>query len=212
MPDENFGDLIAFTDVEAKVLAHYKTWMHAWLCAREHYVDLPVNTISRPRSYATKQTFTALPGQEQTPLFLAVSDGFASEPGRHGSGVYDAYLHFGIAVVCYGNDGSARTLCGHYQTAIVGIATRHRGIDGGSIDMYDFTNLRIEDIDEEAAGRSMAAVRMDLIYRVRGFASEGPALSEPPPDPEPPQPDDPLVEEVTVTVNNYEVDEELPSG
>src|SRR3954469_3337462 len=201
MPDENFGELIAFTDVEAKVLGHYKTWMHTWLCARERKLALPINTISRPRSYAVKQTFTALPGQEQTPLVLAVSDGFSSEPGRHGSGVYDAYLHFGIAVVCYGNDGSARELCGHYQTAVVGIATRNRSLDGGNIDMFDFVNLRIEDIDEEASGRSMAAVRLELVYRVRGFASGQPSLALPPIDPETTQGDDPLVEEVTVTVN-----------
>jgi hypothetical protein len=213
MADQNFGSLVAFNDVEDKILAHYKLWMHTWLAARERSVGIPVSTISRPRSYIVKQTFTALPGEEQTPLVVAVSDGFSQEPQRRGSGDYDAYFRFGIAVVCYGNDGSARKLCGHYQTALAGIALRHRGIDNGAIDMYEFINLRIEDIDEEAIGRSMAAVRMELVYRVTDFASERPALAliQPPPNPDDPQPDDPPVETVVVGANNYKADEEIPS-
>jgi hypothetical protein len=214
MADENFGRLIAFTDVEDLVIGHYKLWMHTWLCARERKLSLPINTIARPRSYIVKQTFTALPGEEQTPIVIAVSDGFSGEPERRGTGVHDAYFRFGIAAMCMGSGHSARLMCGHYQAALAGIALRNRSIDGGTVQFSDFVNLRIEDLDEEAVGRSLAAVRMEVVYKVPGFVSERPAptLIVPPPDPEDPQPDDPEVETVTVEANNYLVSEELPSG
>jgi hypothetical protein len=210
MPDQNFGSLTAFSDVEDAVLLHYKLWMHAWLSARERKLLLPVNTIARPRSYLVKQTFTALPGEEQTPIVIAVCDGFAREPERRGSGVYDAYLRFGIAVMCMGN--SARALCGHYQAAVLGIAVHHRAIAGGLASLDDFSDLHIDNVEEEAVGRVIAAVRMELVYKVPEFANENPALVIVPPDPEEPQPDDPEVETVTVLTNNYQVDEEIPSG
>lgn len=212
MPDQDFGSLLSFHDVEQKVLAHYKLWMHTWLCARERKVNLPINTIARPRSYIVKQTFTALPGEEQTPIVIAVSNGFAAEPARHGSGDYDALLRFGIAAVCMAVENSTRELAGHYQAVLAGIAIRHRGIDDGSIRLEDFVDMRVEDIEEEQTGRSMSAVRLELVYKVNDFVSERPALLEPPIDPEPPQPDDPPVETVHVDVNNYKVDEEIPSG
>lgn len=213
MPDQNFGSLLSFADIEDKVLGHYKLWMHTWLSARERHVGLPVNTIARPRSYIVKQSFTALPGEEQTPIVIAVSDGFAAEPERRGSGEHIALFRFGIAAVCYGSNGSGRKLCGHYQAALVGIALRHRGIDNGSIVMNEFVNLRIdEDIEIESAGRSLSAVRLEVIYKVNNFAGERPAPADiifPPDDPEGPQPDDPLVETVEVEVNNYKVNEDL---
>ena len=213
MPDSEFGELIGFSDVEDTVLLHYRTWMHTWLCARERKLNLRINTISRPRSYIVKQTFTALPGEESTPLVIAVSDGFASEPERRGSGDWCAYLRFGIAVMCSGGpEGSARAMCGHYQTAIVGIATRHRSLDDGAVQFEDFNNLRIEDVDEEAIGRSLCAVRMEVVYKVPNFSGESPAPLQPPDNPEDPQPDDPEVQDVLITVNNYLVDEEIPSG
>jgi hypothetical protein len=213
MADEVFGPLVAFSDVEDQVLAHYKLWMHTWLCARERAVNLDVGAIARPRSYVIKQSFTALPGEESTPLVVVVSDGFAAQPERRGSGRHDARFRFGIAVVCYGIEGSARELCGHYQAAILGIALRHRTING-VIEMDDFVDLKIEDIDEEVMGRSMAAVRITLWYKVPGFADEYPALDliEPPVDPGTPQPPLPEVETVDVETEKYQVTESLPYG
>lgn len=211
MPDETFGQLISFSDVEILVLDHYKTWMHTWLCARERAIGIPVGSLTRPRSYITKQTFTALPGEEQTPLVITVSDGFAAAPTRRGSGRYDAVFRMGIAVMCSGSDGSARKLCGHYQTAIGGIALRHRNI-GDMIVLDDIVDMRIEDVDEEVIGRSLTAVRLVLEYRVADFFSEYPALNlvEPPVDPEEPQPDLPEVEAVYATAENYKADEDIP--
>jgi len=144
-------------------------------------------------------------------MIICVSDGFATEPTRRARGEHDALFRFGIAAVCYGNNGVARTLAGHYQTALLGIALRHRVIDNGLIDFWDFNDLRIEDIEEEALGRSMAAVRLEVVYRVQSFANEFPALAleQPPIDPEEPQPDLTSVETVTVDVENYRVDEDF---
>lgn len=215
MADEKFGSLLAFSDIEDAVLAHYKLWMHTWLCARERKLSIPVNTIARPRSYIVKQTFSALPGEEQTPLVIAVCDGFAQATDRRGSGEHDAYLRFGIVTVCMGSNGASRKLCGHYQTAMLGIALRHRTAAGGLIALSEFVDLRIEDIDDEALGRSLSSVRLELVYKVQGFAGERPTpdhIVAPPIDPENPQPGDPPVESVNVTVDPYKVDEEIPRG
>jgi hypothetical protein len=208
MADQNFGELIAFSDVEEVVLDHYKIWMHTWLSARERKRGIPVGSISRPRSYLVKQTFTALPGEEQTPIVIAVCDGFAGDPQRRGNGDYDAELRFGIAVMCMGT--SARELCGHYQAALLGIALHNRSIAGGLAQLCDFVDLKIDNVEEEALGRTIAAARLELTYKVPSFASELPALITLPENPEEPQPDDPEVETVIIDVNKYLASEELP--
>lgn len=204
MPDQSFGSLTAFTDVEQKVLAHYKTWMNTWLAGRERSLEIPVGTIARPRSYLVKQTFMALPGEESTPCVIAVCDGFQEPAERRGTGKYSAYLRFGIAAMCYGNDGSARALAGHYQVALLGIATHHRTVEDGTASMCEFRDLKIDDVDEQSLGRSMCAVRLELTYKVNDFASETP-VPELLPDVESPHPDDPLVETVIIDVEKEAV-------
>jgi hypothetical protein len=194
MADQNYGPLWAFTDVEDLILAHYKKWLPQWISARERKMGIIPNTIARPRSFIVKQMFTALPGEEQTPLVIIVSDGFSSEPGRRGTGVWSAGMRVGIAVMCMGGgEGQARALCGHYQAALLGVALKHQVVDDDSqVHLSEFVNLRIEDIDEEAVGRSLAAVRMELVYTVNHFAED----VRPPdyvPDPITPDPDDPYV-------------------
>jgi hypothetical protein len=193
MPDETFGPLWAFTDIEQAVLGHYKHWINIWLGGRERRLGIPPLTIARPKSYIAKQTFTALPGEERTPIVISVCDGFADTPQRRGDGTYDAWMRFGIAVVCMASiEGAARQLAGHYQSVLVGIALKHRSIRDGQIVMNQFVDLRVEDIDEEDIGRSMSAVRVELIYKVQHFAEDfnPPEWIEPPIEP---HPDDPVV-------------------
>jgi hypothetical protein len=206
MADDNFGPLISFTDVEDAVQNHFKRWLSIWLPARERRLGIPTGTIARPRSYIVKQTFTALPGEELTPLVITVSNGFAAEPEQHGDGQIDAVLRFGVAVVCLGTN--PRALAGHYQAVIVGIAMKHQAI-ADNIALFDFIDLRIEDIDDEVLGRTMTAVRIDLAYKVQSFAEtvKPPAWIEPPPDPVPPQPDDPEVETVITDVESVPIEE-----
>jgi hypothetical protein len=209
------GPLNAFTDVESLVLAHYKYWAHTWLLIREAQQNLAYGTIARPRSYIVKQTFTALPGEEQTPCVIAVSDGFSEQPQRRGSGRYDTYFRFGIAVVCMANGPfSARAMAGHYQSVIMGIALSHRTVDtDGKISMCQFVNLRMEDIDEETIGRSMAAARLEVVYCAKEFAAEYPNPDYVPDD-ELPGPVVPgaTVEQVLVDVDPYRVSEVMPDG
>ena len=206
------GTLNAFSDVEALVLDHYRHWMHTWLLIREAQQNLAYNIIARPRSFIVKQTFTALPGEEQTPCVICVSDGFSEQPERRGSGTYDAYFRFGIAVVCMANGPiTARAMAGHYQAAIMGIALSHRTVDtDGKISMCEFVNLRMEDIDEETIGRSMAAARLEVVYCAKEFAAEYPTPDFVP-NYDPPEPDlpGPVVDQVFVDVENYGT-EELP--
>jgi len=207
------GPLNAFTDVETLVLAHYKHWMHTWLLVREAQQNLAPNTIARPRSYIVKQMFTALPGEEQTPCVIAVSDGFSEQPERRGNGIYDTYFRFGIAVVCMANGPfSARVMAGHFQAAIMGIALGHRTVDpDGKIKMCDFVNLRMEDIDEETIGRSMAAARLEVVYCCNEFAAEYPTPDYVPDDQLPgPVGPEAVVDHVYVDVDSYRSNEEFP--
>jgi len=205
MPDQKFGPLVSFTDVEKAVLAHYKLWMHTWLSARERRLNIPVMALARPRSYIIKQTFTALPGQERTPMVICVCDGFRKETRRRGDGVHTAYLRFGIATVCMADGpNSVRDLVGHYQAATLGIALKHQKVND-YIQLDELVDLKIDDVDEEAIGRSMTACRIELTYRVNNFVEEFDPPGEPeqpPPDPEEPQPDSPPVEHVYIDVEN----------
>jgi hypothetical protein len=199
--DANYGPLWAFTDVEELILAHYKKWLPQWLTARERKVGIFPGAISRPKSYIVKQMFTALPGEEQTPLVIVVSDGFSAEPTRRGTGVWNSGMRVGIAVMCMGADGGqARALCGHYQAALLGVALKHQAVDeAGMVHLSDFVDLKIENIDEEAVGRSLCAVRMELVYTINDFVED----MNPPdyvPDSITPDPDDSLVEEVLIDV------------
>lgn len=204
MPDSNYGPLLAFTDVEDAVLDHYRLWMDLWLAARERKLDLTYGTIARPRSYIVKQTFTALPGEERTPIVIAVSDGLQDEPVRRGDGHYEVRFRFGIVGVVLGSDNiKSRAMAGHYQSALLGIAVKLPKVtinDDFYAKMVDFRDIRIEDIDEESSGRSMAAVRLELSYEVAGFVEDHNPPTYIPPGGDPgPDPDDPIVEEVIIT-------------
>jgi hypothetical protein len=206
MADANYGPLWAFTDVEQLILAHYKLWLPQWLSARERHVGLPVGTIARPRSFIVKQTFTALPGEESTPLVIVVSNGFTGEPSRRGTGYWNAEMRVGIAVMCMGaGEGQARALCGHYQAAVLGVALKHKVVDeDGFVFLCDFSDLKIDDIEDEAMGRSICAVRLDLAYKINMFVADTDPPVLVPPDDIDPLPDDPEVETVHIDVNQVE--------
>lgn len=201
MADERFGPLIGFSDVEIALLHHVKDRVSPWLGARERKVGIVEGTISRPRSYTIKQTFTALPGEEQTPAIIIVSDGFAEDTYRKGDGRHKAYLRLSVAVMVMSVEAlPARSLCGHYQAALLGLVMKHQRV-GDLAALHELRDMKIDDIDEEATGRSLAACRIDLVYCVDNFVEEAnpPDLTIPGP-----QPDDPLVHEVIVDVELLE--------
>jgi hypothetical protein len=196
--DRNYGPLVGFTDVEKALIDHIKGLIHPWLGARERQQGIAPGTLARPRSYIRKQTFTALPGQEQTPAIIVVSDGFLDPTRRAGTGSHSAFLRFAVAAFVMANEQEqTRDLAGHYQAALIGLCLKHRTIGPG---MYvsALRDLKVDDVDEEAAGRSMCAVRIELTYQVDNFAED---LNPPVIDPDlpvDPSPDDPLVHEVIV--------------
>jgi hypothetical protein len=201
MPDSQFGTLYTYTDAEDDILAHFKLWMDAWLAARERKKNIVPGAIARPRSWVIKRTFTAFPGEESTPLIALISDGFADPTRRSGAGKHTAFLRVGIAaVVTAAPEGYAHTLVGHYQAALVGIAVGHRKIND-QVQLSAWTDMSTDDIDEESQSRTMAAVRLELVYTINNFASEFPVLADVPDDPYNPQPDDPLVSSIQVEVN-----------
>lgn len=201
MPDSQFGTLYTYTDAEQDILAHYKLWMDTWLAARERNVGIVPGTIARPRSWIIKRTFTTFPGEESTPLIALISDGFADPTRRSGTGQHHASLRVGVAaVVTAAPEGQAHMLVGHYQAALVGIAIGHRQIND-QVHLSAWSDMSTDDIDEESQSRTMAAVRLELVYTINNFASEFPVLTEVPDNPYDPQPDDPLVNSTHVEVN-----------
>lgn len=205
MPDSKFGSLISYTDVEEDILAHFELWMDTWLAARERKKSITPGTIARPRSYIIRRTFSTFPGQEQTPIIALISDGFADPTRRSGeNGRHDAFLRVGIAaIVTGGGEGQAHSIVGHYQAALVGIAVKHRKINDNVV-LAAWSDMDTDDIDDEAQSRSMAAVRLELVYKIINFASEFPVpanISTPPDNPYDPQPDDPEVLTTFVEVN-----------
>jgi len=198
MTDVNYGPLIGFTDVEKLLMAHVKNLIDPWLGARERQQGIVPGTIARPRSFIRKQSFMALPGQERTPSIIIVSDGFRDPTNRSGTGQHQAYLRIGVAAFVMASESEAtRDLAGHYQAALLGLLLKHRSIGPG---MYvtELRDMKVDDVDEEAAGRSMCAVRIELTYCVMNFVEDlNPPLIDPdlPLDP---APDDPIVQEVIV--------------
>lgn len=194
MPDLAFGPLTSFNDCELALLELIDVWFHSYLAARERKVGIQPGKIVRPRSYTVKNQFTALPGEEQTPLIIVVSGGFNSSPDRHGDSTYDVYLRMGIAAVVQGPEAVAtRALAGHYQAALLGLLLKNRTMMDGQMSMCELLDLNMDDIPDEDSGRSLCAVRLAFEYKVQNFAEEydGPIVV--PPDPIVPQPDDPVV-------------------
>jgi hypothetical protein len=190
MPDQKFGPLISFADVEQGLLSHIELWIDAWLAARERKVGIIPGTIARPRSYITKQTFTALPGEDQTPCVIVVSDGFTENSERHGDSSHDIYLRMGVAAIVQGTEAvQARELAGHYQVALLGLLLKKRTVMGGRAVMNEWRDMRMDDLDEEAVGRSLSAVRLELSYCVRDFVNEYGGPETVPDVPYDPQPD-----------------------
>lgn len=199
--DEKFGSLIASTDVEEDILEHFRIWMDTYLAARERKKGMVPGSIARPRSYIIKRRFTTFPGEEQTPLIALISDGWADPAERHGTGIYNGFLRVGIgAVVMAAPENEPHRLVGHYESALINIAIKHRKIND-QVYLSGWNDLSKDDLDEEATGRTMSAVRFEFVYKILNYVSELPALTEIPDVPYDPQPDDPIVETTHVEVN-----------
>lgn len=203
MSDQNFGALLSHTDIETAILDHFKLYLPSWLAARERKVGKTPGSIARPRSWIIKRVFTAIPGEESTPLISLISPGFQDPTRRSGqNGSHTATFQVGIAGVVTGTDGPAtHSLIGHYAAALVGVAIKHRLVsDNPRIYLSQWLDYVTDDIDDEAQSRSMSAVRLVLGYTVPDFVAEFPvpALAD---DPLDPLPDDPTVNTVLVEVN-----------
>ena len=194
MPDVKYGPLLSFNDCELALLELIDKWVNSYLGARERKMGIPSGRIVRPRSYTVKNTFTALPGEEATPMIVVVSNGFNKDPDRHGDGTYDVYLSMDVAVVVQGPEAiAARALAGHYQAALLGLLLKNRKLMEGTMVLCELLNLTIVDLPDEDVGRSLCAVRLMFEYRVMEFVEEYDGPTVVPPDPLDPQPDDPIV-------------------
>lgn len=207
MPDELFGPVNSFRDAERGLIAHIDIWADTYLARRERYVGITPGTIKRPQSYLSKQSFSALPGEESTPAVIVVSDGFSEAPHRHGNGTWDVKLRMAVAVLCHGPEGPyARDLAGHYQTALTMLLLQKRKFL--NVEFDDWVDLRMEDVDEDQQ-RTLSAVRIELVYVIRDFVQDStapPAAPDdphvPPVDPLPPQPGPHTVQSTGVTTED----------
>jgi hypothetical protein len=172
--DERVFPIESFHDYEVMLLDHIKTWISTYLAARERFVGITPGAIARPRSWFTRQDFAALPGYESTPAVIIVSTGTAETPERHGDGRIDAQMRFAVMVLTHGPEaGGARELAGHYQAAMLMLLIRQRSF--GSASLHEWLGMNLDDIDEDEE-RTLAAVRLECVYKIKDFvdASGGP--------------------------------------
>lgn len=190
MTDQGFGPLLSFNDIELALIAHMQSWVETYLAARERKMDIPVGRIPRPRSWFTRQTFDALPGEESTPFVVIVSAGTTDAPVHHGDGHYDVNLDIAIATVVESNEAApARTLGGHFQAAFLSLLLQQSGFVVGTdtAKLEEWTGMSMDDLPDETA-RSLFDVELRFNVKYRGFADESGGPIVPPPDPQDPQP------------------------
>lgn len=188
--DLPFGPLASYVDIAQMVSDHFEKWMHTWLAARERKVGITPGSLARPRSYIIRHTPSALPGEERTPVICTVYDGFLEPTHRNGSGVHTAMMKFTIIAYVLGPEYEPVTqLAGHYQAAMLGIALKHKVLDGEfDASLGSFTNVSAVDLDDTETGRSMSSVRIELAYKVENFANEYGGLTDIPDEPLDPAP------------------------
>lgn len=203
MPDEQFGPLIAFSDVEFGLIGHLKTWTHTFLAARERKVGVTPGQVARPRSWITKQTFTVLPGEDNLPLITVVSNGTLEQPNRHGNGGYDVELRMAVTALCQGAETTiARRLAGHYQAALLDLLLKKKTfavMTGVSAKLHSWLGMALDDVDPTVE-RTLASARLEFSVVVRDFANAlGSGPGTVPIDPLVPQPDLPTVQDTDVS-------------
>jgi hypothetical protein len=86
---------------------------------------------------------------------------------------------------------------------------KHRNINNIAF-MAEWLTMRMEDLDEEAVGRDMCAVRLEFLYGVPGFGEDRDIPPWPPAEPPyAPQPDWPEVATTDVQIDNVLPTEEV---
>lgn len=169
MADEIFGQLVAFSDVENALMTHIQKWMDTYLSARERLNGITPGTIARPRSYIVRQVFDALPGEEQTPLIVVVSNGTVAPPRRFGTSIWSADLGMSVSAVCFAVEAQdARSLVGHYQAAILGMLIHHQVFMDKKATMEAWTGFSVDDLPSDQA-RTMCSARLNFTVRVKHY-------------------------------------------
>lgn len=205
MPDQQFGPLIAFSDVEYSLLGHIKLWVNTFLAARERKVGVTPGSIARPKSWITKQTFSMLPGEDRTPLIVIVSNGTPEPPNRHGEGTYDVEFRMAVTALCHGREATiARRLAGHYQAALLDLLLKKKTFilfNGGKVRLNEWLGIALDDLDESTS-RTLCSARLEFTAVVRDFTGSFGGPDAIPLTPLDPQPDLPIVDDTDVTTGD----------
>jgi len=205
MPDNRFGPLLSFHDVEFALIGHIKTWLNTFLAARERKVAVTPGSIARPKSWIAKQTFSILPGEDSTPTIVVVSNGTIEQPNRHGEGTYDVGFRMAVTALCHGNSSTlGRRLAGHYQAALIDLLLKQSKFvlfDDTKARLDDWLGIGLDDIDESQA-RTLCSARLEFVVVVRDFAEQYGGPLTIPVDPLSPQPDYSIVEDIDTTTGD----------
>lgn len=169
MSDEIFGQLVSFNDIEQALIDHLSPWFDTYLAARERLIGMAPGTIARPRSYIIRQVFDALPGEEQTPLIVIVSNGTTAPPRRFGTDIWSAELGMSISMVCYAVEANqARALAGHYQAAILGFFIQKPKFWDGKAFMNSWTGFSVDDVPSDQS-RTMCSCRLNFTVKINHY-------------------------------------------
>ena len=201
MPDTTVTPIASFHDYEVAFKEHIQLWLDTYLAVRERFVGITPGAISRPRSWFQRQDYAALPGYESTPAVIVVSTGTVEEPHQHGDGKFDVLLRFAILTLVHATEAdAARALAGHYQAAMTMLCLRQKVFGSPPATWNRWLGFFLDDVDNDQE-RTLASVRLEMVYKIRDFASASGGPLTVPIAPHEPIPDLSTVETPGVVIN-----------
>jgi hypothetical protein len=191
------GPMISAYDVERAALDTLRKWIDTYLGEAEAQHGRARNSLPRPRSYTTSNSFDKWP-EDQLPCVLLVSPGILEPPQARGDGAIFAVFSLGVAaIVSTAQMADTEELAKLYVCALRTCLIQQRSLGGfaSGTEWLDETydDLPSEDSRSLGAGQAIFAVEVDAVAQ----RYHGPLLDTPQP-PYDPVPGDPLADPVDV--------------
>jgi len=200
------GPMISAYDVERAALDTLRKWIDTYLGEAEAQHGRQRNSLPRPRSYTTTNSFDKWP-EDQLPCVLLVSPGVLEPPQVRGDGTFYAVFSLGVAaIVSTAQMADTEELAKLYVCALRTCLIQQRSLGGFAAgtewldETYD--DLPSEDWRSLGAGQAIFAVEVDAVAQ----RYHGPLLSTPQP-PYAPVPGDPFADPVDVDLQQIPLED-----
>jgi hypothetical protein len=206
------GPIVSAYDVEAAALATLRKWVSTYLGETEAQHGRVRNSLPRPRSYTTSNSFDKWP-EDQLPCILLICPGTIDVPLASGDGKYRVRFGLGVAAIvstsqAVQTEETAKLYVAALRTCL--IQQRSLGGFAAGTDWLDETydDLPSEDGRSLGAGQAVFAVEVDDISR-RYSGPPNPGADVPVP-PYAPLPTDPIADPVVVDLQRIPLVEDSP--